>query len=84
LPQRNGSPKAGRIRLLAPLRIRLHLSGDKLNTLIGLVINAMQHGMIYVGTGLLPAQITFVCEDSGSLAWAKAQPVSGWRPQMIL
>jgi NAD(P)H dehydrogenase (quinone) len=30
-------------------------SGDKLNTLIGLVINAMQHGMIYVGTGVLPA-----------------------------
>lgn len=30
-------------------------SGDKLNTLIGLVINAMQHGMIYVGTGTLPA-----------------------------
>jgi NAD(P)H dehydrogenase (quinone) len=30
-------------------------SGDKLNTLIGLVINAMQHGMIYVGTGMLPA-----------------------------
>ncbi|RME76877.1 MAG: flavodoxin family protein [Planctomycetota bacterium] len=30
-------------------------SGDKLNTLLGLVINAMQHGMIYVGTGILPA-----------------------------
>src|SRR5258707_4783995 len=30
-------------------------SGDKLNTLIGLVINAMQHSMIYVGTGMLPA-----------------------------
>src|SRR5260221_566713 len=30
-------------------------SGDKLNTLVGLVINAMQHGMIYVGTGVLPA-----------------------------
>ena len=30
-------------------------SGDKLNTLIGLVINAMQHGMIYVGTGLHPS-----------------------------
>lgn len=30
-------------------------SGDKLNTLIGLVINAMQHGIIYVGTGVLPA-----------------------------
>jgi NAD(P)H dehydrogenase (quinone) len=30
-------------------------SGDKLNTLVGLVINAMQHGMIYVGTGILPS-----------------------------
>ncbi|MDX1920793.1 MAG: flavodoxin family protein, partial [Candidatus Caenarcaniphilales bacterium] len=30
-------------------------SGDKLNTLNGLMINAMQHGMIYVGTGMLPA-----------------------------
>ena len=30
-------------------------SGDKLNTLIGLVINAMQHGMIYVGRGMLPS-----------------------------
>lgn len=30
-------------------------SGDKLNTLMGLVISALQHGMIYVGTGMLPA-----------------------------
>jgi NAD(P)H dehydrogenase (quinone) len=30
-------------------------SGDKLNTLVGLVINAMQHGMIFVGLGLMPA-----------------------------
>ncbi|MGJ3249339.1 MAG: flavodoxin family protein [Elainellaceae cyanobacterium] len=30
-------------------------SGDKLNTLVGLVINAMQHGMIYVGTAMMPA-----------------------------
>lgn len=30
-------------------------SGDKLNTLIGLVINAMQHGMIFVGTGMFPS-----------------------------
>jgi NAD(P)H dehydrogenase (quinone) len=30
-------------------------SGDKLNTLMGLIINAMQHGMIYVGTGMMPA-----------------------------
>lgn len=30
-------------------------SGDKLNTLVGLMINAMQHGMIYVSVGMLPA-----------------------------
>lgn len=30
-------------------------SGDKLNTLNGLMINAMQHGMIFVGLGMLPA-----------------------------
>ena len=30
-------------------------SGDKLNTLMGLVVNAMQHGMIYVGTGMMPS-----------------------------
>jgi NAD(P)H dehydrogenase (quinone) len=30
-------------------------SGDKLNTLIGLVINAMQHGMIFVGLGMMPS-----------------------------
>jgi NAD(P)H dehydrogenase (quinone) len=30
-------------------------AGDKLNTLVGLVINAMQHGMIYVSLGVQPA-----------------------------
>src|SRR5277367_1589209 len=30
-------------------------SGDKLNTLVGLVINAMQHGMIYVSLGMFPS-----------------------------
>lgn len=30
-------------------------SGDKLNTLVGLMINAMQHGMVFVGLGLLPS-----------------------------
>lgn len=29
-------------------------SGDKLNTLLGLLINAMQHGMIFVSLGILP------------------------------
>ncbi|MBW1842199.1 MAG: flavodoxin family protein [Deltaproteobacteria bacterium] len=31
-------------------------SGDKLNTLQGLVIFAMQHGMIWVGTGMFPSE----------------------------
>ena len=30
-------------------------SGDKMNTLLGLMVNAMQHGMIYVGLGMAPA-----------------------------
>lgn len=30
-------------------------SGDKLHTLLGLLINAMQHGMLFVGLGQLPA-----------------------------
>ena len=30
------------------------LSGDKLNTLSGLMINSMQHSMIWVGTGVMP------------------------------
>ena len=29
-------------------------SGDKLNTLVGLMINAMQHGMIFVSLGMMP------------------------------
>jgi NAD(P)H dehydrogenase (quinone) len=32
----------------------LGLSGDKLNTLNGLFINAQQHGMVWVGTGMMP------------------------------
>lgn len=30
-------------------------SGDKLNTLVGLMINAMQHGMLFVSLGVHPA-----------------------------
>src|ERR1700761_9010961 len=30
-------------------------SGDKVNTLVGLMINAMQHGMIYVSLGMMPS-----------------------------
>ena len=33
----------------------MSFSGDKLNTLIGLFINSMQHGMIYVGLGMMPS-----------------------------
>ncbi|MGD8913525.1 MAG: flavodoxin family protein [Candidatus Thiodiazotropha sp.] len=37
-------------------------SGDKLNTLVGLMINAMQQGMIYVSLGMHPA-----ASDPGSM-----------------
>jgi NAD(P)H dehydrogenase (quinone) len=30
-------------------------SGDKLNTLVGLMVNAMQHGMLFVSLGMHPA-----------------------------
>jgi len=30
-------------------------SGDKVNTLVGLMINAMQHGMVFVSLGMHPA-----------------------------
>lgn len=31
----------------------LGLSGDKLNTLFSLVVNAQQHGMVWIGTGVM-------------------------------
>jgi NAD(P)H dehydrogenase (quinone) len=34
------------------------LSGDKLNTLMGLFVNAMQHGMIWIGTGQMVEGMT--------------------------
>jgi NAD(P)H dehydrogenase (quinone) len=34
------------------------LSGDKLNTLAGLMINGMQHSMVWVGTGVMPEGAT--------------------------
>ena len=37
-------------------------SGDKLNTLFGLMVFAMQHGMIFVGTAMLPA-----ANDAGAM-----------------
>jgi NAD(P)H dehydrogenase (quinone) len=33
----------------------MSFSGDKLNTLVGLFINAMQHGMLFVGLGMMPS-----------------------------
>ena len=46
--------------LLPKLRLgNLVIRGDyRLNTLMGLVINAMQHGMIYVGSAELPPMDT--------------------------
>lgn len=49
------------------------LSGDKLNTLQGLMVNAMQHSMIWVGTGVLvegpaPENVNRLSSYSGAMA----------------
>lgn len=49
------------------------LSGDKLNTLVGLMVNAQQHGMIWVGTGFLPEgdtpdKVNRISSFSGAMA----------------
>ena len=44
-------------------------SGDKLSTLSQLWINAMQHGMIWVGTGMMPgAEINRLSSYTGAMA----------------
>ncbi len=53
-------------------------SGDKLNTLVQMMLFAMQHGMIWVGLGLLPGNNTSKGSPSdinrlGSFAGAMAQ-----------
>jgi multimeric flavodoxin WrbA len=44
------------------------LSGDKLMTLMQMMIFAMQHGMVWVGTGLLPNEAITVPEEWSDLA----------------
>lgn len=49
------------------------LSGDKLNTLTGLYINAMQHSMLWIGPGLLvespsPDSVNRLSSYSGAMA----------------
>jgi NAD(P)H dehydrogenase (quinone) len=49
------------------------LSGDKLNTLQGLMVNAMQHGMLWVGPGLMvegtaPSSVNRLSSFSGAMA----------------
>ncbi len=49
------------------------LSGDKLNTLVGLYINAMQHSMLWIGTGVLvegtgPENVNRLSAYSGVMA----------------
>src|SRR5262245_58085219 len=49
------------------------LSGDKLNTLQGLWVNAMQHGMLWVGPGLLvegtgPDNVNRISSYGGAMA----------------
>jgi len=49
------------------------LSGDKLNTLVGLMVNAMQHSMVWIGPGLLvegtaPEHVNRLSSYSGAMA----------------
>ncbi len=58
------------------------LSGDKLNTLQGLVVNAMQHGMVWIGPGQLvegmaPENVNRLSSYTGAMAQSTgADPVS--------
>jgi len=57
------------------------LSGDKLNTLVGLAINAMQHGMLWIGPALMvegmdPTNVNRLSSYTGAMAQsAGATPV---------
>ncbi len=60
------------------------LSGDKLNTLQGLVVNAMQHSMVWVGTGVLvegpaPENVNRLSSYTGAMAqtYPGDAPVNG-------
>jgi NAD(P)H dehydrogenase (quinone) len=59
------------------------LSGDKLNTLQGLIINAMQHSMLWIGPGVLvegpaPENVNRLSSYSGAMAqsYPDTTPVS--------
>jgi NAD(P)H dehydrogenase (quinone) len=59
------------------------LSGDKLNTLQGLIVNAMQHGMLWIGPGLMvegptPDKVNRLSSYTGAMAqsYPDSSPVS--------
>ena len=52
---RNRFPQLRRNKIAGAFTNSSSFSGDKLNTLVGLMIIALQHGMIYVGLSMLPA-----------------------------
>ncbi len=49
-------PQAWRDKIAGGFTNSSSFSGDKLNTLMGLFVFAMQHGMIWVSTGVLPSE----------------------------
>ncbi len=60
-------------KLAAGFTHSLGLSGDKLNTLQGLWVNAMQHGMVWIGLGELvegtaPDKVNRLSSYSGAMA----------------
>lgn len=63
-------------------------SGDKLNTLIEMMLFAMQHGMIWVGLGLMPGNNTSTGSPEdlnrlGSYAGAMAQSNNDQGPDVV-
>lgn len=63
-------------------------SGDKLNTLVQMMLFAMQHGMVWVGLGLLPGNNTSKGSVSdinrlGSFAGAMAQSNNDQGPDVV-
>jgi NAD(P)H dehydrogenase (quinone) len=52
------SQQAWKDKLAAGFTNSAGINGDKLNTLESLALFAMQHGMVWVGLGLLPGNIT--------------------------
>lgn len=69
-------------KLAAGFTHSLGLSGDKLNTLQGLMVNAMQHSMIWIGLGH-PVEGTGTGHVNRLSSWAGAMAQTDWGQDTI-